>query len=112
MCFPSFWRGFLHAQLVTSQFQTSKSDYLLVDLFRKRLVSCQALSGTGALRLGFEFIKKFFPNGTTVYLPEPTWGNHKLMLQTVGLAGKDYRYYDRSTNSINLNGMLEDLRVS
>jgi aspartate aminotransferase len=76
----------------------------------KRLVSCQALSGTGALRLGLEFIKKFFPNGTTVYLPEPTWGNHKLMLQTVGLAGKDYRYYDRSTNSINLNGMLEDLR--
>ena len=33
----------------------------------------QALSGTGSLRLGFEFLKKHYPN-KTVYLPDPTWG--------------------------------------
>lgn len=35
----------------------------------------QALGGTGAIRLGLEFLKRFFPNQSpTVLIPEPTWG--------------------------------------
>ena len=33
----------------------------------------QAISGTGSLRLGFEFLKKHYPC-KTVYLSSPTWG--------------------------------------
>lgn len=36
----------------------------------------QALSGTGSLRLGAAFIARWM-KGTTVYISNPTWGNHR-----------------------------------
>ena len=41
------------------------------------MVTLQSLSGTGSLRVAAEFIGKFLP-GTTAYLSNPTWGNHKV----------------------------------
>ena len=43
------------------------------------MVTLQSLSGTGSLRVAAEFIGKFLP-GTTAYLSNPTWGNHKVPL--------------------------------
>ena len=40
----------------------------------------QALSGTGALRIGFEFLHKYFPEAD-VYVPNPTWANHNAVIQ-------------------------------
>ncbi len=37
-----------------------------------RTVTCQTLSGTGALRVGFEFIQAHFP--CTIYVSNPSWG--------------------------------------
>ena len=37
-----------------------------------RVVSCQSISGTGALRLGLAFIKKFLPEETTIYVSNPS----------------------------------------
>lgn len=34
----------------------------------------QSLSGTGALRIGFAFIKRWFPANTTILISNPTWG--------------------------------------
>lgn len=42
------------------------------------MATLQSLSGTGSLRLAAEFIAKFLP-GKTVYLSNPTWGNHKVL---------------------------------
>ncbi|GJD05822.1 Aspartate aminotransferase, cytoplasmic isozyme 1 [Galdieria sulphuraria] len=47
----------------------------------KRVVTVQSLSGTGALRVGAEFLCQFYrPAATTekpcVYIPRPSWGNH------------------------------------
>lgn len=39
-----------------------------------RVVSAQTLSGTGALRILAEFVQKFRPS--TIYVSNPTWGNH------------------------------------
>jgi hypothetical protein len=36
----------------------------------------QTPGGTGALRVGAELLKAFRPQGT-VWMPNPTWGNHK-----------------------------------
>ena len=41
------------------------------------MATLQSLSGTGSLRVAAEFIGKFLP-GTTAYLSNPTWGNHKV----------------------------------
>lgn len=49
-----------------------------------RVATLQALSGTGSLRCGAAFIAKFLP-GTTVYISNPTWGNHKNIFNDAGV---------------------------
>ncbi|KAJ1892390.1 aspartate transaminase aat1 [Kickxella alabastrina] len=74
-----------------------------------RLAVTQSISGTGALRIGAEFLNKHYPNHQ-VYLPNPTWGNHGAIFRASGLEVKQYRYFDKSTNGLNLEAMLEDIR--
>lgn len=43
-----------------------------------RIATCQSLSGTGCLRLGFEFLKEWYPNKSAkIYVPDPTWPTHR-----------------------------------
>ena len=55
-----------------------------------RIAVVQSLSGTGSLRVGAEFISKFM-KGTTVYLSNPTWGNHRNIFADAGVEWKYYR---------------------
>ncbi len=55
-----------------------------------RFLSPQALSGTGSLRLGAAFIARFM-KGTTVYISNPTWGNHRNIFGDEGVEWKYYR---------------------
>lgn len=64
-----------------------------------RIVSSQTLSGTGALRVGFEFIKTHTPN--TILVSNPTWGNHHAIINNSGLQYKEYPYYDPKTRGFN-----------
>jgi aspartate aminotransferase len=73
------------------------------------IAAAQTLSGTGACRIGGEFLANFYPV-KTIYLPDPTWGNHIGIFENCGLEVVRYRYYDRATNGLNLDGMLEDLK--
>lgn len=73
-----------------------------------RVATVQTLSGTGALRIGFEFVKKFFGD-RKVFLSNPTWGNHKTILTTMSIPFGMYAYWDPSTRGLNLNGMLNDI---
>lgn len=41
-----------------------------------RIVGVQTLSGTGACRIAGDFYAKFLPEGTAIYVSDPTWGNH------------------------------------
>lgn len=52
-------------------------------LVQGRVAVLQALSGTGSLRVGAAFIAKFMP-GATVYISNPTWGNHKNIFGDAG----------------------------
>eukprot|EP00056_Hartaetosiga_gracilis_P001814 m.47806 g.47806 ORF g.47806 m.47806 type:complete len:428 (+) comp10793_c0_seq3:90-1373(+) len=71
----------------------------------------QSISGTGALRLAFEFMSKFYKFPTekkTIYITNPTWGNHKKIIEFSGLSFSEFRYITPS-NTLDINGMLEDL---
>jgi len=70
--------------------------------------STQAISGTGALRIGAAFLSKFGP-GKTVWLPTPSWGNHKPIMMHSGLDVKQYTYYDPKTCGFNFEGALADI---
>jgi len=80
----------------------------------KRAVTIQSLSGTGALRVAADFMKRHIDlpgdNKKFVYLPNPTWGNHNTIFQDAGFQCKTYRYYDDKTCGLDFKGLLEDVK--
>jgi aspartate aminotransferase len=76
-----------------------------------RMAKCQAISGTGALRLAAEFIAEFFP-GKSVLISNPTWGNHKDVLNKARVDCQQYRYWDAKNRCLDLQGMLADIRAA
>lgn len=75
-----------------------------------RNVTCQAISGTGALRVGAAFLSKWFPGNKQVYLPKPSWGNHTPIFKHAGMEVAGYRYYDPKTCGFDFEGACEDIK--
>jgi aspartate aminotransferase len=74
-----------------------------------RASGVQTLSGTGALRVGAEFLARIAKH-TVVYSSNPTWGNHSLVFLNGGFQEyRSYRYWDAANKALDLSGMLEDL---
>ena len=79
-------------------------------LLENRVSVAQSISGTGALRLGGAFLSRWYPHkNVSVYLPTPTWGNHGPIFKDCQFEIKNYRYFNKSNNGLDLNGMLCDL---
>lgn len=72
------------------------------------VASVQSPGGTGALRIGAEFLKAFRPGGT-VWMPAPTWDNHKSVFGAAGCPVQSYPYYDPSTRGVNVDAMCAAL---
>jgi len=77
------------------------------DVTSGRVATCQTLSGTGALKIVADFLKKF--RNAPIYLSKPTWANHAQIFAAAGLEVREYTYYDPKTKGLNLDGMLKDL---
>ena len=77
-----------------------------------RVASVQSLSGTGALRLAAEFLRRF-GGGAPVYIPAETWANHKAILAESRVEDvRQYRYYDAATCGLDFDGLMQDLRAA
>jgi aspartate/tyrosine/aromatic aminotransferase len=77
-----------------------------------RVASLATTGGTGAVRQGFELIRRANPDAT-VWLSEPTWPNHPAILDAMGMPYKTYRYFDAEAGTLDRAGMMADLaRVS
>jgi len=78
-----------------------------------KVATVQALSGTGALRIGFEFLRRHVQQPPVVYLPSHTWGNHLKLVQESGISDvRTYRYYDPSVLSLDFEGTYADLAAA
>ncbi|TVU35034.1 hypothetical protein EJB05_16900 [Eragrostis curvula] len=78
-------------------------------ILENRVATVQCLSGTGSLRVGGEFLARHY-HEHTVYIPQPTWGNHPKVFTLAGLKDvRYYRYYDPATRGLDFKGLLEDL---
>jgi aromatic-amino-acid transaminase len=75
----------------------------------KRAITAQALGGTGALKLGADFIKRFSPN-SQVWISDPSWENHRALFESAGFKVNNYPYYDPATRGVNFAGMLAALK--
>ncbi|CAD6999280.1 unnamed protein product [Ceratitis capitata] len=78
-------------------------------LMNKRNATVQSLSGTGALRIGAAFLGLFWKGERMVYLPTPTWPNHRPIFMHSGLKVANYSYYDPNTRALNEQGLHESL---
>ncbi len=74
-----------------------------------RIVTVQALGGTGGLKIGADFLKQISPQAT-VWISEPSWENHRALFEGAGFAVKEYPYYDPQTHGLNFEGMLAALK--
>lgn len=82
-------------------------------ILEDRLAVTQTISGTGALRVGAEFFSRFFPfpsGKKQVFLPNPSWANHKNVFRDAGITPVSYRYYDSKNIALDYDGLVEDLR--
>ena len=75
-----------------------------------RAATVQTLGGTGALKVGMDFLHHVCGE-TRGVSSKPTWGNHFALLEQAGYEVGSYRYYDAANNDVDFNGMIEDLNA-
>ena len=75
-----------------------------------RVVTAQALGGTGALKIGADFLRRLLP-GASVAISDPSWENHRALFESAGFEVGSYRYYDAPNHGVDLAGMLADLQA-
>ena len=71
-----------------------------------RVVTAQALGGTGALKLGADFLKRLNPTGK-VAISDPSWENHRALFEYAGFEVLNYPYYDAATHGVKFDAMIE-----
>ena len=70
-----------------------------------RAVTVQALGGTGALKIGADFLKRVSPT-SVVYISNPSWENHRALFEGAGFEVHDYAYYNAESRSLDFEGFL------
>jgi aromatic-amino-acid transaminase len=73
-----------------------------------RAVTVQALGGTGALKVGADFLRRFAP-GAQVWISDPSWENHRALFEGAGFTVNSYAYYDAATRGLDFAGMIAAL---
>jgi aspartate/tyrosine/aromatic aminotransferase len=73
----------------------------------ERIHGVQGIGGTGALRVGAEFLAQHLSK--VVALPEPTWANHKSIFGQAGFEVRLIPYYNRSEHRFDLRQFVEGL---
>jgi aromatic-amino-acid transaminase len=76
----------------------------------KKIVTVQALGGTGGLKLGADFLKHLNPDAE-VWISEPSWENHRQLFEAAGFTVKSYDYYEPSTRGLDFAGMQRALNA-
>jgi len=74
----------------------------------EKVVTVQALGGTGGLKIGADFLKQFAPKAT-VWISEPSWENHRQLFEAAGFVVKAYPYYDPATRGLDFAAMRRAL---
>lgn len=77
-------------------------------LQENRVVTLQTLGGSGALKVGADFLYRWFPK-SKVYLSDPTWDNHRSIFEGAGFEVGVYPYYDPETIGIKFEALLKCL---
>ncbi len=75
-----------------------------------RIATLQTLGGSGGLKVGGDFLKRYFPD-SQVWVSDPTWDNHRAMFEGAGFAVNTYPYYDPVSGGLLFAQMLDTIRA-
>ncbi|MDH6420728.1 aspartate/tyrosine/aromatic aminotransferase [Polynucleobacter sphagniphilus] len=73
-----------------------------------RVVTAECIGGTGALRVGADFIKRLNLNAPAA-ISNPTWENHRGIFEAAGFDVVEYSYFDSKTRGVDFDGMVKSL---
>ena len=73
-----------------------------------RVVTIEALGGTGALKVGADYLRRLLPTAA-VYISDPSWENHRALFESAGFQVENYPYYDTATRGVAFDAMKATL---
>ena len=73
-----------------------------------RIVTVQALGGTGGLKLGADLLRRVNP-AAEVWISDPSWENHRAIFEYAGYRVNTYPYYDPATHGLCFDAMMQAL---
>jgi len=75
-----------------------------------RIVTIQGVGSSGGLKVGADFIKRYFPD-SAIYVSDPTWDNHRAVFEGSGITVQTYPYYDAATGGLRFAELLDAMRA-
>ncbi|MEW5290937.1 amino acid aminotransferase [Erwinia papayae] len=75
-----------------------------------RIATIQTVGGSGALKIGADFLKAYFPD-SQVWVSDPTWENHVAIFSGAGFQVNTYPWYDEESNGVRFEQLLAKLET-
>ena len=75
---------------------------------QSNIVTVQAIGGTGALKIGADFLRQIAPQAT-VWISDPSWENHRQLFEAAGFKVRTYPYFEPKTRGLDFPGMKRGL---
>jgi len=101
-------RGYLPIEGLAAYDQAVQSLLLGADsplIKAGRVITAQALGGTGALKIGADFLKRLNPDAK-VAISDPSWENHRALFEGAGFDVINYPYYEASTHGVAFDALI------
>ncbi len=73
-----------------------------------RIATVQSIGGSGALKVGADFLRRYFP-GSGLWVTDPTWENHIALFEGAGFTVRSHPYYDPATRGLDFPAMIATL---
>jgi len=70
-----------------------------------RVATFECLGGTGALKVGADFLKRLYPR-SEVWISDPSWENHRALFEGAGFKVNAYPYYDPVAHGVRFDEMI------
>lgn len=77
-------------------------------LHEGRVATIQTVGGSGALRVGADLLRRFFPE-SQARISDPTWDNHRAILEGAGFVVQTYAYFDYESQRLDFDAMAKAL---
>lgn len=75
-----------------------------------RVATIQTLGGSGALKIGADFLKRYLPD-SGVWVSDPTWDNHIAIFEGAGINAKTYPWFDADSNGVKFEAFTACLKT-